>query len=62
MAAPLKKDEEGQGRGARPFVVLLIMIALAIGSWFVLRKLSDMSQIQDCVMSGRSNCAPVEGQ
>jgi hypothetical protein len=56
--SPRKPDDE---QSSRPLIVLLIMVALAIGGWFVIRKLSDMSRIQDCVMAGRNNCAPVDG-
>jgi hypothetical protein len=36
------------------------MVVVALVAWLVLRKLQDMSRIQDCVMAGRSNCSPVE--
>jgi hypothetical protein len=29
--------------------------------YFLAIKLRDMGRIQDCVMSGRTNCAPVSG-
>ena len=44
----------------RPFIVLGLMVVVALVAWLVLRKLQDMSRIQDCVMAGRSNCSPVE--
>jgi hypothetical protein len=36
------------------------MLLLAGVAWFVLQKVSDMAAIQDCVMSGRNNCAPID--
>jgi hypothetical protein len=50
---------EGQG-GIDPMFVLLLMIGLAVAGWFLVQKLMEMSRIQDCVMAGRKNCAPID--
>lgn len=44
----------------RPLIALLIFIALAVVGWFVVRAVQREARLQDCVMSGRKNCAPVE--
>ena len=44
----------------RPLIALLIFIALAIAGWFLVRAMMRESRLQDCVMSGRRNCAPIE--
>lgn len=54
-------EKPGRRSRLRPYIVLVIMLVLAGGSWLVLQKLTEMSRIQDCVMSGRSNCQPVDG-
>jgi hypothetical protein len=36
--------------------IVLILIVL-----FVLRQLQHAATIQDCVASGRTNCAPIDG-
>jgi hypothetical protein len=36
------------------------MLLLAAGGWFLFERLSADSAIQDCVMAGRSNCAPLD--
>ena len=33
---------------------------IAVGGWFLVRKLQEVSRIQDCVMSGRKNCDHIE--
>jgi hypothetical protein len=38
---------------------LLVVLALVLGGWFVLRQLQADAKMQDCIMSGRKNCAPV---
>jgi hypothetical protein len=43
----------------RALAVLALMLALALGGWFLVERMSSDSSIQDCVMSGRKNCAPV---
>jgi hypothetical protein len=44
----------------RPLIALLVFIALAVAGWFVVRAVQREARLQDCVMSGRKNCAPIE--
>jgi hypothetical protein len=37
---------------------MLIIVLLVLGGLLLTHKLRRMSQIQDCAMSGRTNCAP----
>jgi hypothetical protein len=43
-------------------IVLLVAAAImvAVGA-FLAVKLREMSRLQDCAMSGRTNCAPISG-
>jgi hypothetical protein len=41
-------------------VGLAVVLLLVFGCLYLFYALSDMSQRQDCVMQGRSNCAPVQ--
>ena len=45
-------------RGAT--VGLIIVLGLIVGGLFLVHVLHNMSQIQDCAMSGRTNCAPID--
>jgi hypothetical protein len=47
---------------ARPFgwLALALLVVLAVGGWFLVRQLQADSKLQDCVMSGRKNCAPID--
>jgi hypothetical protein len=47
-------------RGYRPLLAVLVVLTLVVAGWFVIRQLAADSKLQDCVMSGRKNCAPVE--
>jgi hypothetical protein len=39
---------------------LIIILALAIAGVVIVRELREKSQLEDCLMSGRHNCAPIE--
>ncbi len=41
-------------------IALVFVLALVVGGLFLTHELRKMSQIQDCAMQGRSNCAPIE--
>ena len=52
--------EDGGRRQSRPMVLLLVFVVLALMGWFLIQNLSQSSKMQDCVMAGRKNCAPVD--
>ena len=53
------KDDEAAGR-ARTLLALVFVLALVLGCLFLVHLISKQSQLQDCVMQGRSNCAPID--
>ena len=57
MTDPNQGDGDNR-RGALAGLVIAIVL-LAIGIW-VVRDLSAASKMQDCVMSGRTNCNTIE--
>jgi len=42
-----------------PFA-LVVLLVLIVGGLLVIFALRDMASLQDCVWSGRKNCAPIE--
>jgi hypothetical protein len=44
----------------KALLALLFVVVLVVGGLLLTRVLSRMSQLQDCVMSGRTNCAPID--
>jgi len=53
-------DEEEQSPSRRATIVAIIVIAAAVlAVILIVQRIHQMSAIQDCVMSGRSNCAPI---
>jgi hypothetical protein len=37
-----------------------VVLLLVVGGLFLVHILRRMSRLQDCVMSGRSNCVPID--
>jgi hypothetical protein len=50
----------GPPRGA--LLALLVVILLVGAVMFVMHRLNQAGQLQDCVASGRTNCAPIDTQ
>jgi hypothetical protein len=59
---PVDRVNEGDGGGSgRQLIaaVILLLALLGIGLWLS-GTLRSASSIQDCVASGRTNCAPIQ--
>jgi hypothetical protein len=54
---------DDRGRKTNPdraLVALVFFVLLALVLWMVASRLMSASRMQDCILSGRTNCAPVE--
>lgn len=60
MTGPLDDDDESHDRRPAALLGLIIILALAILAVVLVRELGAQSKLQDCLMSGRTNCAPIE--
>ena len=40
--------------------ILIVALVLLIGGYFLTMKLREQGRLQDCIMSGRTNCAPID--
>lgn len=56
--APPPTEPPHSGRGA--LIALILVVVLAAGGFWLAQHLRAANRIQDCVMAGRSNCAPVQ--
>ncbi len=56
----MKPRRGGPRRGA--LIALVVIAVLVAGGLWLSHTLRGVSQVQDCVMAGRSNCAPVQAQ
>jgi hypothetical protein len=57
MTEPPEDDDAPPRRGA--LIALLLVAALAVGGLWLSQHLAAVGRLQDCVMSGRTNCAPL---
>jgi hypothetical protein len=57
---PAALSRRSQRRAMMPWVVALVVAGLVGGALLLLEKMQDDSKLQDCVMSGRKNCAPMD--
>jgi hypothetical protein len=44
----------------RALIGLVAIVALVVAVLFIMHRLNQAAQVQDCVVSGRTNCAPIE--
>jgi hypothetical protein len=61
---PRSTDEPENRRAPDPrlpaLIGLLIVLLLVVGGVLLVHELGRASRLQDCVMSGRTNCAPID--
>jgi hypothetical protein len=55
-------DDEDRRSPLRAAVGLALLLVLIVGVLFVVEQLRHAAAIQDCVSSGRTNCAPITSQ
>jgi hypothetical protein len=51
-------DEPQSARG--PIAALVVLVMLVLGGLWLTHRIGMMSSLQDCVSSGRTNCAPIK--
>jgi LPS O-antigen subunit length determinant protein (WzzB/FepE family) len=54
---PRNPQEPDPRRSA--LLALVLIVLLIVGGLYVVHVLRSSSELQDCVMSGRTNCAPI---
>jgi len=60
MRAP---DDDGpRDRDSRrgPVIGLILVLALVVIGYFLVEALRKNANLEDCLMSGRTNCAPLD--
>jgi hypothetical protein len=58
---PQKSPEPGEPDPRRGALLgLLVTVALIIIGLILVKVLGDSGRLQDCEMSGRTNCAPID--
>jgi hypothetical protein len=57
---PDEEDDAQPDRRRVALVGLVVMLLIAALAVVLVRELARQSGLQDCVMSGRTNCAPIQ--
>jgi hypothetical protein len=55
-------DDDGQQNGSQrgPLVALGVIVFLVLIGWLLSHELYNSGKLGDCLLSGRTNCAPVD--
>ena len=55
------RDQDPGPDSRRPAVIgLILVLALVVAGYFLMTALRQNANLEDCLMSGRRNCAPIE--
>jgi hypothetical protein len=59
---PFRSEEEREGEARRTAALMgfIVILVLAIAGIVLVRELAKKAKLEDCLMSGRKNCAPIE--
>ena len=53
-------DDEDAARRTAALMGLIVVLVLAIAGILLFRELAKKAQLEDCLMAGHHNCAPIE--
>jgi hypothetical protein len=53
-------DDDPGPSPLRALLGLVAIVLLIVAVLFIVHRLNEAARIQDCVASGRTNCAPIE--
>ena len=60
MAQAPNDHDGGSGNRRGALIGLVITSALVVAGYYLMTVLRHQGQVEDCLMSGRSNCAPID--
>lgn len=55
-----ESEAEAEQRRSMALLGLIVVLSLAIAGVVLVRELGKKARLEDCLMSGRTNCAPIE--
>ena len=61
--APHRDSDDDRGDGPNRLAALfglILIVLLVVAALYLVQALRRESQLEDCLMSGRRNCAPIE--
>ncbi len=58
----MANDGNQKANQRRSMIALGVVVVLFVVGWILARELYANGKIEDCVMSGRTNCMPIDTQ
>ena len=58
----MANDDSQKANQRRSMIALGVVVVLFVVGWILARELYANGKIEDCVMSGRTNCVPIDTQ
>ncbi|HEX3538753.1 MAG TPA: hypothetical protein VHU15_18500 [Stellaceae bacterium] len=55
-----RNDDDGNDSRRRAMIGLVVVAVLVVIGYFLMTTLRQNANLEDCLMSGRHNCAPIE--
>ena len=55
-----RKSDQDAATRRTSFIALAVVIVLFVVGWFLTQEIYSNSKTEDCVMSGRTNCVPID--
>jgi hypothetical protein len=55
---PDRDQDDGSRRG--PLLALAAVVLIFVIGWLLTRELYKSGKMEDCLLSGRTNCAPID--
>jgi hypothetical protein len=55
-------SNEDTGSQRRSLIALGVVVFLFVMGWLLAHELTANGRMEDCLMSGRTNCAPIQTQ
>ncbi len=57
---PNHEDDDGAGNRRGALIGLVITALLVVAGYYLMTSLRHQGQVEDCLMAGRGNCAPLD--
>lgn len=56
---PQPNDQKKDNRPRGPLIALAVVVVILLAAIVLIRELSTTEHLQNCILSGRTNCAPI---
>jgi hypothetical protein len=55
-----RNDDDGGASRRAALAGLVITLLIVVAGYYLMTALRDQGKVEDCLMSGRTNCAPLD--